>query len=113
MSKVAVVGSRSFIDYQFLEQVLNTYSNIEVIISGGASGTDSLAGIYAKKYNIPLKVFFPNWDEYGKRAGAIRNKEIVDACDEVIAFYNGTSKGTKITIDLANKANKKVTIIKV
>jgi len=50
--------------------------------------------------------FTPEWDKYGKRAGAIRNQEIVNEADTIIAFWDGQSKGTKITIDMALKAGK-------
>ena len=40
-----------------------------------------------------------DWDKYGKSAGFIRNKEMVDIADAAIIFWDGDSKGTKDTIE--------------
>lgn len=110
---IAIVGSRSFTDYQeFMSWVESSfiYSGIDrtrlKIISGGAKGADSLAERYAKEYNIPFKSIVPDWDKYGKKAGFLRNADIVANCSGVIAFWDGRSKGTLHTIQLAIKAGK-------
>jgi hypothetical protein len=81
------------------------------IISGDASGADTWAEIYAtyKKYN--LKVFTPEWDKFGKKAGIIRNKAMIDEADLVIAFWDGKSKGTKFSIDYTRQNNIPLQII--
>lgn len=106
---LAVVGSRSFNNYQFLSATLNQY-DISTIISGAARGADSLAAQYAKEHNIPLKEFPAEWDKHGKSAGYIRNQQIVAEADIIICFWDGVSKGTKLTIDIAKKSNKPVHI---
>ncbi len=110
-NKLAVIGSRSFKIYSLLKGELNLLEFSE-IVSGGAQGADSLASLYGKENNIPVVVFLPDWKLYGKSAGMIRNKQIVDYCDELIAFWDGSSKGTLSAINLAKKQNKKVTIVK-
>ncbi len=109
--KLAIVGSRSFDDYDLLEDTLNSYSKIDLIISGGAKGADHLAEKYAKSKNIELKVFKPNWSKHKRGAGQERNKLIVEACDELLAFWDGQSKGTNFTIGYAEKINKCVNIV--
>lgn len=114
--KLAIVGSRTFNNYDLLEKSITQIydlSHITGIVSGGAYGADTLGEQFANNHSIPLLVKKPNWSVYGKKAGFLRNKEIVNDADEIIAFWNGISRGTKITIDCANKVNKKVTIIKV
>lgn len=112
MTKLAIVGGRDFDNYSLLKEEINELKlNISLIISGGALGADKLGEKYADTHNIPTQIYYPNWKEYGKRAGAIRNKLIVENSDYIIAFWNGISKGTKITIDLAKKCNKKLKII--
>lgn len=112
--KVAIVGSRTFNDYEKFHSLLIRNTRLspswEKIVSGGATGTDQLAERLAKEYQIELKVIYPNWKEHGKSAGPLRNKEIVDGSDLVIAFWDGASAGTKSTIKLAKQA-KKHTII--
>jgi len=115
LHRVAVIGSRDFKHYGLLCYYLDNFffhpkKKIE-IISGGAIGADSLAEKFAEARNIKTKVYKANWDKHGKRAGFLRNKKIVKNCDVVVAFWDGESKGTKITIDLAKEAGKKVYII--
>ncbi|MFW5847609.1 MAG: DUF2493 domain-containing protein [bacterium] len=105
--KIAVVGSRTFNNYNFLCEILNKYKeNIFLIVSGGAKGADSLGEKWANENNIKTLIIRPDWEKHGRAAGFIRNKDIVDESDIVIAFWNQTSKGTKNTIDYAIKQNK-------
>ena len=109
--RIAVVGSRSFKNYEFLKSILDAYIGIVlVIVSGGAAGADKLAERWAKDNGVPLKVFYPSWKRYGKAAGPIRNQEIVDNCDFVIAFWDGKSRGTMDTLKKAVIAHKEVKI---
>ena len=103
--KCAVVGSRTFQDYKYMVKMLG-WHDISLIISGGAKGADSLARIYAREHNIPLREHIPQWDLHGKKAGFIRNKLIIDDADVVIAFWDGISRGTAHSIKLAEEANK-------
>jgi predicted Rossmann fold nucleotide-binding protein DprA/Smf involved in DNA uptake len=109
--KIAVVGSRSFNDANLLSKTVSEFFPSE-IISGGAVGADRLAASWAKSNGIPLKEFLPDYTTYGRSAPIRRNDLIVDAADMVIAFWNGTSKGTKYTIDYASKKNKVTKIIR-
>ncbi len=81
--KVAIIGSRNL-----KVNNLGEYLPIGVteIVSGGAKGIDTCAKIYALKNNIKLTEFLPEYEKYGKRAPLIRNLEIIDYADEVIAF---------------------------
>ena len=105
--KLAVVGSRTFSDFKYLKKILEFHTCTQ-IISGGARGADLLAQQYAAEKGIAYKEFLPDWEHEGKKAGMLRNIQIVDACDEVVAFWDGTSKGTANTIKLAEKAGKSV-----
>jgi predicted Rossmann fold nucleotide-binding protein DprA/Smf involved in DNA uptake len=109
---IAIIGSRSWTDYNKLRDALdNSGLVICKIISGGAKGADELAERYAKERNLPIKIFYPQWKEHGKSAGAVRNRLIVEASDVVFAFWDGASPGTKITINIANQMKKNVRII--
>ena len=108
--KVAVIGSRSFNDYELLRQTLSKLE-ITLVVSGGAKGADSLGEKYANANNIPTKIFLPDWDKYGKSAGMLRNSDIINEAEIVVAFWDGESKGCKDAIAKANKLNKKVLII--
>jgi hypothetical protein len=103
--KLAVVGSRTWCMSMTVSRVLDGLYPSEVV-SGGALGVDSYAEAWAHLHLVPCKVFRPDWPKYGRRAGALRNQQIVDYCDKLIAFWDGKSKGTKISISLAKTAGK-------
>ena len=110
--KLAIVDSRDFNDYGLLIDSVHYFdTEIDCVISGGAKGADLLGERFAKCWKIETRVFLPNWNELGKKAGFVRNQQIVDACDIVLAFWDGKSKGTKHTIDLARLAKKPTFII--
>lgn len=114
--KLAIVGSRSFNNYELLKKEINNFISendfsINQIISGGARGADNLGEKYAKELNIETQIFYPDWNKYGKKAGFIRNEDIINNSDVIIAFWDGQSHGTKHDIELANKYKKILKII--
>jgi len=113
--KVIIAGGRDFKDYNRLKEVCNkiliNQNNIE-IVSGTAGGADTLGERYAQDKGYEVKKFPAKWDEYGKKAGYLRNQEMGDYADGLIAFWDGKSKGTKHMIDIANKKGLKVRVIK-
>lgn len=111
--KLAVIGSRSFCSYGWLEQcLLRSFrvADIEAVISGGARGADALAARFASCHDIPLIVLRADWDKHGKKAGPMRNSEIVAQADAVAAFWDGHSAGTRDTIAKARAAGRRVLV---
>lgn len=104
--KLAIIGSRTFIDS---ELAWSTYKNLPFldqvthIVSGGAKGADSIAELLAKWSGKEMIVYYPDWDKYGKQAGFIRNRLIINDSDCVLAFWDLKSKGTLNSIQLATK----------
>lgn len=112
MIKIGVIGSRSFNDYELLKRTLDEYlGKVWVIVSGGAAGADSLGEKWAIENNVKTCIYKPDWEKHGKSAGFIRNKDIVDDSDIVIAFWDSLSRGTEHSINLAKKMNKEVRIV--
>ena len=74
-------------------------------------GVDRCAAEYAKENGIKLTEFVPQYEQYGRAAPIVRNKEIVDYSDKIIAFWNGKSKGTLSVIKYAQKTGKPCEII--
>lgn len=112
--KLAVVGSRDFNNYSLAEKAISELvqkNSITELISGGAGGADLLAERYAKEHSIPITVHRPDWAGHKRGAGHRRNETIVNSADLVLAFWDGKSKGTKHTLDLACKLGKKVHIV--
>ena len=81
------------------------------LVSGAAKGVDTLARIIAEKYGIPITEFPADWSTYGRAAGPIRNKQLVQASDAVLAFVAPTSKGTRNTIGLARERGLPVHVV--
>ena len=106
--KVAIVGSRNLTNLELARYVSE---EVKEIVSGGAVGVDFLAAEYAKSKKIKLTEFLPEYERYGRAAPIVRNQKIVDYSDEIIAFWNGISKGTLSVIKYAQKAGKPCEII--
>lgn len=108
--KVAVIGSRTFDDYNRLKRILDLYP-ISVIVSGGASGADSLGERYADEKNIKKEIYKPDWDLFGKKAGFMRNTTIIENSNMVVAFWDQKSRGTKDSLDKAHSLKKTTLIV--
>ena len=92
--KLAVTGGRNYTDKESLFKVLdkvNNKRNVTLLIHGNAKGADSLACMWAKIRKIPQIAFDADWSMYGKSAGPIRNREMLDIGkpDGVVAFPGG------------------------
>ena len=113
---IAIVGGRDFSDYTLLKESLSAYISIysgipDNIVSGGAKGADTLAAQFAAEMDIPLLVFKPDYQKYGRGATLVRNTQIIENADVVFAFWDGQSKGTKDSITKAKKLQKELHII--
>lgn len=111
--KLAIIGSRGFSDYKLLkENVIIHFPELRAIVSGGAKGADQLGEMLANELGIPIEIYYPEWKRYGKLAGLIRNELIVKNSDSLIAFWDGSSKGTKKSIEVCQKVKKKMIIVR-
>lgn len=106
--KLLIAGSRN-IDNIDLEKFVS--KEVTLIISGGAKGVDTLAERYADKKGISKLILRPKYNLYGKGAPLKRNIEMIEIADHILIFWDGKSRGTKFTIDTAQKMNKPITVI--
>ena len=100
---VAIIGSRDLWVADF-EKYLP--EGITEIVSGGARGIDTAARQYAMEKGIKLTEFFPDYATHGNRAPLLRNLEIIDYSDLVLAFWDGQSRGTRFVIENCRKKGK-------
>ena len=84
--KTIIAGSRGITDYSVVKQAIaESKYEITEIVSGGARGVDILGERYARESNIPIKRFLPDWDKFGKKAGILRNQDMGNYADALIA----------------------------
>ena len=88
-------------------------SEVDTIISGGAVGIDTLAEEYADIHKLSKYIMRPRYDLYGRAAPLKRNEQMVDAADAILIVWDGASKGTRHTVNYAQKKNKPLTIVQI
>ena len=116
--KVIIAGGRDFVDYNLLREKVNNIiidkrlTHKIVIVSGCARGADTLGMRYASENILDIEEYPADWDKYGKKAGYMRNVEMAENADALIAFWDGKSKGTKHMIDIAKERNLPIRVIR-
>lgn len=115
--KVIIAGCRDFTDYELLRvkcdyHLQNLRLEDIVIVSGHASGADSLGERYAQERGFQLETYPADWQAHGRAAGPIRNAKMANVAHALIAFWDGKSRGTKNMIETARKYNLKVAVVR-
>lgn len=107
--KIAIVGSRDYAHLDHVREFVDTLPADTIVISGGARGVDRVAADAAHKRNLDVREFLPDWERYGRyMAPKVRNQQIADEADLVVAFWNGESTGTLDVTDRATQQGKRV-----
>ena len=123
--KVIIAGGRDFnasdADMYRIDKMLSKYAaphgdvpmfiGLEMV-TGCARGADQIPYMYHTWHGVPIKEFPADWDLHRKSAGHIRNAQMADYADALIAFWDGKSKGTKGMIDVATKKGLMVRVIR-
>jgi predicted Rossmann fold nucleotide-binding protein DprA/Smf involved in DNA uptake len=107
--RVAIVGSRRFSEPTRVTDYVNSLPPGASIITGSASGVDAAATKAARAKGIAVQVIPASFDELADASrSAARNQRLVDACDVLVAFWDGSSKGTRATVDRALGSGKEI-----
>lgn len=114
--RVLITGSRDWSDITTLFDALDEayleagdFRTVRVV-HGAARGADSLAQVWYESrkergWYVEIERHPAKWTQYGKRAGILRNEEMVKlGADLCLAFPLPESKGTKHCMDIARKA---------
>lgn len=114
--RIIVAGGRDFYDHPLLsaslDKIISEYPDCEiVIVSGRAQGADLEGEAYARRKEYKIRFFPADWKRYGKAAGHIRNEDMAKNAEVLVAFWNGSSSGTKNMIDFAEKYSLKTYVI--
>lgn len=61
---------------------------------------------WAMERGIPVKMFIPDWEGYGRVAGIIRNTQMGQYADYLVAFWDKKSTGTAHMIQYMQSQGK-------
>ena len=107
--RVIIAGPRDYYNRETVAAAIKSAPfTITEVVSGGARGVDKMGEVYADACKIPLKQFIADWVQFGKPAGPIRNAEMADYADALIAVWDAKSTGTRNMIENMNRRGKPV-----
>lgn len=103
MRKVLVCGDRNWTNRESICEHLQTLKAMgyDTVIEGEARGADTIAREEAQQLGMVVEPHPAQWELYGRAAGPIRNKEMLDSGPElVLSFHHdiSQSKGTANTV---------------
>jgi hypothetical protein len=110
-ARIAVIGSRKFPSAHAVKAFVAALPDASLVVSGGAAGVDTWAEQAARDRGLKTLVFHANWEDLGRKAGPIRNAEVIANADEVVAFWDGESRGTLNALVQARDAGLPITIL--
>lgn len=112
--RTIIAGSRTIINYNELENAISAAGwKPTVVVSGCAKGADLLGEVWANSHQVPLLRFPANWDEHGKYAGILRNIQMAENAEALIALWDGESRGTRHMIETAHEHGLQVYVRRV
>lgn len=111
--KVIVAGSRVITDSQFvIDAIISSGYEVSEVFCGGARGVDKIGAEIAKGIGIPVRHFPADWNLHGKSAGMIRNREMAEQADALIAVWDGQSRGTAHMISVMRDLGKPCHVVR-
>ena len=105
--RVGVIGSRGVAAWDFGQLGLAAG---DVVVTGGARGVDQAAESWARSQGLEVEVHLPDYARYGRAAPHVRNRQIVESCDLVVAIWDGQSRGTASVIERCRKSGRQVKV---
>lgn len=101
--RTIICGSRT-VSQSDVFQAMTAYGQLPtVVISGKARGADTYGEDWAAAHQIPVEGYPADWRAHGKAAGYIRNSQMLDVAEAVVAVWDGASRGTLDTIKKAQE----------
>jgi hypothetical protein len=111
--RTIIAGGREFSDSGLMLDSINELEwDISQVVCGLARGADLMGKTWAEGYDVSVAEYPAKWKELGRKAGPLRNIEMSENADALLAFWDGESKGTKHMIDQATKKGLKVKVIR-
>lgn len=107
--KTIIAGSRHITDLDIVRSAIaESGFQISEVVCGCAVGVDTVGSWWAVIESVPITRFKPNWNTHGKAAGPIRNRQMAEYAEALIAVWDGKSRGTKNMIEEAEERGLKV-----
>jgi predicted Rossmann fold nucleotide-binding protein DprA/Smf involved in DNA uptake len=112
--RVAIVGSRRFPDLERVEAYVESLPEGTRLLTGSASGVDAAVTRAARRRGLAVQVLGASFEEARDQAAAAsRNQKLVSLCDVLVAFWDGSSAGTRATVDRALDNGREVHVFTV
>ena len=116
--RIVVAGSRGYANLrEFHEAVCAYLENFDepvLFISGAApSGADALILRWCLRFGYPCLAMPADWSAHPRSAGFVRNDEMNRLATHVLAFHDGSSRGTQHMIDIATSAHHPVKVVRI
>jgi predicted Rossmann fold nucleotide-binding protein DprA/Smf involved in DNA uptake len=109
---VAIVGSRHFPELERVAEYVRSLPATISLVTGGASGVDATATRAARERGLPVRVLGASFEEAADAESAQeRNQRLVAACDVLVAFWDGSSQGTRRTVERALDCGREVHVL--
>ena len=110
--RVGIVGSRHFPELERVAEYVHSLPAAASLVTGSASGVDAAATRAARERGLPVRVLGASFEEALDEATASeRNRRLVEACDVLVAFWDGASEGTRRTVERALDNRREVHVI--
>lgn len=104
--KTIIAGSRTLNNPLKIKALINQCpwkDDITEVVTGLATGPDTIGMTWAQNKGIPVKKFPAFWSEFGNRAGIVRNIKMGEYADALIIIWDGESKGSRHMKQYAEK----------
>jgi NAD(P)-dependent dehydrogenase (short-subunit alcohol dehydrogenase family) len=110
--RVGIVGSRHFPELERVAEYVHSLPAAASLVTGSASGVDAAATRAARERGLPVRVLGASFEGARDEATASeRNRRLVEACDVLVAFWDGTSEGTRRTVERALDNRREVHVV--
>lgn len=107
--KTIIAGGRDITDRALAERAIKRARfHITEVVCGDCRGVDQIGAEWAEAQGIPVKKFPADWNKDGNAAGPIRNRRMAEYANQLIAVWDGESKGTHNMIQEASARHLEV-----
>ncbi|WP_201007509.1 hypothetical protein [Paenibacillus glycanilyticus] len=110
MSTIAIIGSRHYPKLRLVEEYVNSLSDDTIVISRGSRGVDHVAYVTAHFRGLHCRRCPAEWNVNGNSSIYLSNLQIVKDAEFLVVFWDGESKGTLQTLEIAYQHQKPVIV---